>query len=200
MSWGLLLLLTFVLQRSRYLLIQTFQVLFCPVRFNRSCLGFSQGSVSFEYRPLHARPSTVRLSLHSPELGHFHYDLSLRALPAPPERTVHFSAALGRSHMEAVKFLNYSHVKAEYSCWVSFSGVPPVPTEGTCVFHGPICRLTPSLTHEGGGHPGGPFLCVHQPRLTNPESSSQGFRACLQAGFWPAGGALSHPCEALSFG
>eukprot|EP00066_Takifugu_rubripes_P027985 XP_011617251.1 PREDICTED: hydrocephalus-inducing protein homolog [Takifugu rubripes] len=88
--------------------------------------GESKGSVSFEYRPLHARPSTVRLTLHSPELGHFHYDLSLRALPAPPEKILHFSAALGRSHMEAVKFLNYSHVKAEYSCWTDSPDFSPV--------------------------------------------------------------------------
>lgn len=74
--------------------------------------------MSVEYRPLHARPSTARLTLHCPELGYFHYNLSLSALPAPPEKTVHFHAALGRSHTEPVKFLNYSHVKTDYSCLV----------------------------------------------------------------------------------
>lgn len=147
-------------------MIQTFYVSIYYILFNRSCLCFFQGCVSFEYRPLHARSSTVRLTLHSPELGHFHYDLSLRALPAPPEKIIHFSAALGRSHTEAVKFINYSHVKAEYSCWVSFSVVSPVLTDGTSVFHGPICCLTRSLTHGGEGDPGRAFLCVQVDQVT----------------------------------
>lgn len=75
--------------------------------------------MSFEYQPLHVKQSTARLSLHSLELGVFHYDLSLRALPAPPEKTVHFSIPLGRSQVELVKFLNYSHVKTDYACSVS---------------------------------------------------------------------------------
>lgn len=77
-----------------------------------------QGSVSFEYQPLHARQSTARLTLHSAELGYFHYDLALVALPSPPEKTIHFRAPLGRSQVELVKFINYSHVKTEYSCSV----------------------------------------------------------------------------------
>lgn len=75
--------------------------------------------MSFEYQPLHVKQTTARLSLHSLELGLFHYDLCLRALPAPPEKTVHFSIPLGRSQVELVKFLNYSHVKTDYACSVA---------------------------------------------------------------------------------
>lgn len=113
--------------------------------------------MSFEYRPLHPRPSTVRLTLHSLELGHFHYDLSLRALPAPPEKIVHFSAALGRSHMEAIKFINYSHVKAEYSCWVSFSVVFPSSDQRDLGLSG--SRMWPD-SPGGGTLEGRSFVCT----------------------------------------
>ncbi|XP_034061831.1 LOW QUALITY PROTEIN: hydrocephalus-inducing protein homolog [Gymnodraco acuticeps] len=78
--------------------------------------GQSKGSVSFEYLPLRVGESTARLTLHSSDLGSFHYDLLLRALPPPPEKTVHFSTCLGSSQAVLVKFINYSRFKPEYSC------------------------------------------------------------------------------------
>ncbi|XP_040894088.1 hydrocephalus-inducing protein homolog [Toxotes jaculatrix] len=78
--------------------------------------GQSRGSLSFEYQPLHAGESTARLTLHNNDLGYFHYNLLLRALPPPPEKTVLFNASLGRSHSVLVKFINYSRSKTEYSC------------------------------------------------------------------------------------
>ncbi|KAM7396206.1 hypothetical protein PAMP_019263 [Pampus punctatissimus] len=78
--------------------------------------GQSKGAVSFEYQPLRAGESTARLTLCSDELGYFHYDLLLRALPPPLEKTVHFSTSLGSSHVVLVKFINYSRFKTEYSC------------------------------------------------------------------------------------
>ncbi|XP_024138466.1 hydrocephalus-inducing protein homolog isoform X3 [Oryzias melastigma] len=77
--------------------------------------GKSKGVLSFEYQPLTAGESTARLSLTSSELGAFHYDLLLKALPPPPEKPVHFSTWLGSSHTASVKFLNYSRSKTEYS-------------------------------------------------------------------------------------
>lgn len=77
-----------------------------------------QGSLSFEYQPLRVGESTARLTLCSNDLGYFHYDLLLRALPAPPEKAVHFNTSLGSSHSVPVKFFNYSRVKTEYSCKV----------------------------------------------------------------------------------
>ncbi|KAK2841889.1 hypothetical protein Q5P01_012089 [Channa striata] len=78
--------------------------------------GQSKGSLSFEYQPQRAGESTARLTLFSNELGYFLYDLLLKALPPPPEKTVHFSASLGGSHSVLVKFISYSHSKTEYSC------------------------------------------------------------------------------------
>ncbi|TMS05303.1 Hydrocephalus-inducing protein-like protein [Larimichthys crocea] len=78
--------------------------------------GQSKGSLSFEYQPLRVGESTARLTLCSNDLGYFHYDLLLRALPAPPEKAVHFNTSLGSSHSVPVKFFNYSRVKTEYSC------------------------------------------------------------------------------------
>ncbi|CAJ1057505.1 hydrocephalus-inducing protein homolog isoform X2 [Xyrichtys novacula] len=78
--------------------------------------GQSKSSLSFEYLPLHAGESTARLTLNSPDLGYFHYDLVLRAQPPPTENTVHFSTSLGSSHSVLIKFTNYSRFRTEYSC------------------------------------------------------------------------------------
>ncbi|KAK9517107.1 hypothetical protein VZT92_024999 [Zoarces viviparus] len=77
--------------------------------------GQSKGSLSFEYQPLCAGESTALLTLHSHDLGFFHYDLLLTALPPPPEKTVHFNTCLGSSHSVLVKFTNHAHFKTEYS-------------------------------------------------------------------------------------
>ncbi|CAI5655386.1 unnamed protein product [Oreochromis niloticus] len=78
--------------------------------------GQSKGVLPFEYKPLQAGESTARLTLFSSELGHFHYDLLLRALPPAPEKTVHFNTLLGCSHTVTVKFINYARFKTSYFC------------------------------------------------------------------------------------
>ncbi|KAG7229797.1 hypothetical protein INR49_012446 [Caranx melampygus] len=78
--------------------------------------GQSKSSMSFSYLPLRAGESTARLTLCSNDLGSFHYNLLLRALPPPPEKTVVFNTSLGRSHSVLVKFINYSRFKTEYQC------------------------------------------------------------------------------------
>ncbi|XP_053175951.1 hydrocephalus-inducing protein homolog [Scomber japonicus] len=83
--------------------------------------GQSKGAVSFEYQPLRTGESTARLTLCSNELGYFHYDLLLRALPPPPEKIVHFNTCLGSSHTVPVKFFNYARFKTEYACKVDCS-------------------------------------------------------------------------------
>ncbi|XP_023811732.1 hydrocephalus-inducing protein homolog isoform X1 [Oryzias latipes] len=90
----------------------------CPDIFAPSQLtvqGKSKGVLSFDFQPLTAGESTARLSLISSELGAFHYDLLLKALPPPPEKPVHFSTWLGSSHTATIKFINYSRSKTEYS-------------------------------------------------------------------------------------
>ncbi|KAM9376112.1 hydrocephalus-inducing protein-like [Pholidichthys leucotaenia] len=78
--------------------------------------GKSKGVLTFEYQPLQAGKSTARLTLFSSELGQFYYDLLLKALPPPPEKTVNFSTPLGSSNSVLIKFLNYFRFKTEYSC------------------------------------------------------------------------------------
>ncbi|XP_041651130.1 hydrocephalus-inducing protein homolog [Cheilinus undulatus] len=78
--------------------------------------GQSKSSLSFEYRPLRADELTARLTLSNDDLGDFHYELVLRALPPPPEKTIHFNTSLGSSHSVLVKFINYSYFKTKYSC------------------------------------------------------------------------------------
>ncbi|KAJ8332018.1 hypothetical protein SKAU_G00429950, partial [Synaphobranchus kaupii] len=78
--------------------------------------ALSTGTLMFEYQPLREGDSTTRLTLHSAELGHFHYDLLLRATPAPQEKPLHFRAPLGSTQSICAKFTNYSRVKAEYTC------------------------------------------------------------------------------------
>nr|XP_019962004.1 PREDICTED: hydrocephalus-inducing protein homolog [Paralichthys olivaceus] len=78
--------------------------------------GQSKGSLSFEYQPLCAGESTAQLTLCSNDLGLFQYDLLLKALPPPPEKTVLFNTSLGNSHSVFVKFINYSRFKTEYMC------------------------------------------------------------------------------------
>ncbi|XP_066540500.1 hydrocephalus-inducing protein homolog isoform X2 [Hoplias malabaricus] len=76
----------------------------------------SKGTLKLEYQPLRPGESTARLVLHNSELGYFHYELLLRALPTPPEKPIYFRAPLGSSHCLTAKFTNYSRVKAEYAC------------------------------------------------------------------------------------
>ncbi|KAM4733696.1 hydrocephalus-inducing protein homolog isoform 3-T4 [Anableps anableps] len=78
--------------------------------------GQSKGVLSFEYRPLHVGESTTRLTLFSSDLGHFHYNLLLKALPPPTEKTVHFHAALGNSSSTPIHFMSYFHLVTKYLC------------------------------------------------------------------------------------
>lgn len=82
--------------------------------------------------PLHPGESTARLTLFSNELGHFHYDLLLRALPPPPEKSVD-NTLLGSSHSVTVMFNNYSRFKTEYCCKVK-SGKTNSPFFPFCTF------------------------------------------------------------------
>ncbi|CAM4581517.1 unnamed protein product [Leuciscus chuanchicus] len=71
---------------------------------------------TFEYLPLCEGESTARLVLYAAELGHFFYELQLKALPAPLEKPLYFRAPLGSKHTVIAKFTNFSRVKTEYIC------------------------------------------------------------------------------------
>ncbi|XP_051512768.1 hydrocephalus-inducing protein homolog [Myxocyprinus asiaticus] len=76
----------------------------------------SKGTLTFEYQPLCKRESSARLVLYAFELGHFIYDLHLKALPALPEKPLYFRAPLGSRHNLIAKFTNYSRTKTDYIC------------------------------------------------------------------------------------
>lgn len=81
-------------------------------------LFLCQEILKFEYQPLRSSETTARLVLYNNELGYFHYELLLRALPAPPEKPLYFRAPLGSGQYLTAKFTSYSRVKAEYTCKV----------------------------------------------------------------------------------
>ncbi|XP_056622256.1 hydrocephalus-inducing protein homolog isoform X2 [Triplophysa dalaica] len=76
----------------------------------------SKGTLTFEYQPLCLGETKARLVLYAAELGHYFYELQLKALPAPPEKPLYFKAPLGSRHSITAKFTNYSRVKTEYIC------------------------------------------------------------------------------------
>lgn len=83
----------------------------------RLCL-LLQGTFSFEFQPLKAGETFGRLTLHNSDLGYYQYELSLKALPAPPEKPVHFQTVLGSNQSMLAKFTNYTRQKTEYYCKV----------------------------------------------------------------------------------
>lgn len=76
----------------------------------------SEGTFSFEFQPLKAGEICGRLTLHNSDLGYYQYELVLKALPAPPEKPVHFQTVLGSSQSILAKFTNYTRLKTEYYC------------------------------------------------------------------------------------
>ncbi|KAM9191706.1 LOW QUALITY PROTEIN: hydrocephalus-inducing protein homolog [Dugong dugon] len=75
-----------------------------------------EGTFSFEFQPLKAGETFGRLSLHNSELGYYLYELSLKAIPALPEKPVHFQTVIGSSQSIFAKFTNYTRQKTEYLC------------------------------------------------------------------------------------
>ncbi|XP_052022456.1 hydrocephalus-inducing protein homolog [Apodemus sylvaticus] len=76
----------------------------------------SEGTFLFEFQPLKAGEICGRLTLHNSDLGYYQYELALKALPAPPEKPVHFQTVLGSSQSILAKFTNYTRLKTEYYC------------------------------------------------------------------------------------
>ncbi|XP_027261798.1 hydrocephalus-inducing protein homolog isoform X2 [Cricetulus griseus] len=81
----------------------------------------SEGTFSFEFQPLKAGETFGRLTLHNSDLGYYQYELSLKALPAPPEKPVHFQTVLGSNQSMLAKFTNYTRQKTEYYCKIDCS-------------------------------------------------------------------------------
>jgi hypothetical protein len=76
----------------------------------------SEGSILLEYLPLHVKDIQARLIVTSNELGVYQYDLKLLAVPANPERSLHFKVGLGGSQTQMLRFTSYAKIKTEYTC------------------------------------------------------------------------------------
>ncbi|ELK36190.1 Hydrocephalus-inducing protein like protein [Myotis davidii] len=76
----------------------------------------SEGTFSFEFQPLRAGETLGRLVLHNNDLGYYQYELNLKALPALPEKPIHFQTVLGSGQSIFAKFINYTRQKTEYYC------------------------------------------------------------------------------------
>nr|KAF6318524.1 HYDIN axonemal central pair apparatus protein [Pipistrellus kuhlii] len=76
----------------------------------------SEGTFSFEFQPLRAGETFGRLVMHNNDLGYFQYELNLKALPAVPEKPIHFQTVLGSGQSIFAKFINYTRQKTEYYC------------------------------------------------------------------------------------
>lgn len=79
-----------------------------------------QETISIEYRPLHpAEEVTVGLDVYCEELGLFPYELRLRAMPAPAEKTTRVVAVLGDSTMFSLIVYNHAKKTAVFAITVS---------------------------------------------------------------------------------
>ncbi|CAN2389289.1 axonemal central apparatus assembly [Pristimantis euphronides] len=81
----------------------------------------SEGTLMFEYQPLKTGDCPGRLTLHSPDLGLFQYDLLLRATAAVSEKPLYFRTTLGSSQTLSARYMNFTRQKTEYSCKVDNS-------------------------------------------------------------------------------
>ena len=64
----------------------------------------SEGSLTFEYKPLKAGVVNGKMTLQSTELGVYMYDLNLTATQAAPERPVHFITTLGTQQVQSCRY------------------------------------------------------------------------------------------------
>ncbi|RKO94829.1 hypothetical protein BDK51DRAFT_29881 [Blyttiomyces helicus] len=76
----------------------------------------AEGTCTLEYLPLQAREGTARLTLNSPDLGIYQYDLKLVSTPAGPDRSLHFKVGLGGNQTQTFRFISYAKSKTEYTC------------------------------------------------------------------------------------
>lgn len=81
----------------------------------------SDGTCMFEYLPLKIGQTTGKITLQSPDLGVYQYELRLTATPCPQEKPVHFTTSLGSIQQHTCRFVSFSRGRTDYTCKV------PVP-------------------------------------------------------------------------
>lgn len=75
-----------------------------------------------QYLPLFAGEKHARLTLTSPELGAFTYDLTLTGTEAAPMSPVPFATELGGQVRKRVKFVNFTPVRTEFTATINGAG------------------------------------------------------------------------------
>eukprot|EP00965_Chrysotila_dentata_P045391 1508029-Pleurochrysis_carterae.AAC.3 len=78
-----------------------------------------QGTFRIEWRPLLPSDKKSRLSVSSPELGAFLYDLNLTALPLAEQKALSFKVALGDAQAIKFRFFNYLRRQETYKLSLS---------------------------------------------------------------------------------
>ncbi|XP_012054801.1 PREDICTED: hydrocephalus-inducing protein-like [Atta cephalotes] len=77
-------------------------------------------NIRIKYHPLHsAEEITVALNVNCEELGLFPYELRLRAIPAPPEKTTRVDAMLGSSVTFSLNIINQAENTAIFTIKVN---------------------------------------------------------------------------------
>jgi hydrocephalus-inducing protein len=75
-----------------------------------------------EFLPLFEGERSARLTLSSPDLGSFHYDLVLCALPAAALEQQDFTAVLGQRSTRKLSFTNYAPSRTDYTIAIEGEG------------------------------------------------------------------------------
>eukprot|EP01028_Stygiella_incarcerata_P012050 TRINITY_DN7246_c0_g1_i2.p1 TRINITY_DN7246_c0_g1~~TRINITY_DN7246_c0_g1_i2.p1 ORF type:complete len:3099 (+),score=817.41 TRINITY_DN7246_c0_g1_i2:4292-13588(+) len=74
-----------------------------------------EAEIVVHYRPIVVQKSSAKIQIQSPELGLFLYEAQLVAVPAGPERSLHFHVALGNSASQSARFLHFLRAPCEYT-------------------------------------------------------------------------------------
>lgn len=83
-----------------------------------------QEIIGIEYHPIHPNEeSAINLDVNCEELGLFPYELRLRAMPAPAEKTTRIVAMLGASATFSLNVSNHAKKDATFAIKVSIKNV-----------------------------------------------------------------------------
>jgi hydrocephalus-inducing protein len=106
----------------------------------------SESGIEVSYRPLVVTEQQCKMIVKTASLGEFNYILLLKGLPAPSQRTLHFSTSLGTELVQAFRFTNFLKKQVQYSIKIerlTGSGPPDFMTDK------PVCDAVGASTPEG---------------------------------------------------
>nr|XP_033321170.1 hydrocephalus-inducing protein homolog [Megalopta genalis] len=153
----------------------------CSITYTAECAGpsivivgtpkvvppLSKDHVTVQYYPmLESEETIVKLDVYCQELGHFPYELRLKALPALPEKVTRVNAILGSSCTFPLTLLNDTQRKAAFTIQIDndcFTGPKQIEvaelTGGTIeVTYEPCCIENVSATLIASSKTGGVFV------------------------------------------